>query len=388
MKNRPIILFACLYGIVMPFGMDLYIAALPNMAETLKITSGTASSLSFYMLLGVSSSILFYGPLSDKIGRKPILLYSLLIAAFGCLLSAITNNIVLLILSRIITGIGSGGAPVIARTMLSDKIHDPIQFTQGLSWYAMASSLSPALAPVIGGFIFVLMGWRANFVFLAIFNLIIFGLSYLYLPETISQKTVVSYKNTLINYIKLLKDKSFLIYAIAAGLIWSFNLLYYAVSPFLYQHYFKFTALSNSFLYWISAACIMLGTGALQRLIMRVSRQKILYHNSILFFIISLSILIFAIFHLKSAALFLALICLSAFIYGILSPGFMSASLSKFHDCIGTASSLQAFFRVAITAIIGIIVTLMHEVTILAFAVTLVIIATIIFILILIEKFW
>lgn len=378
MKNNQLILIACIYSVFMPICMDLYVAALPSISSNLNISPAHASDLTFYMLYGVAISMLFYGPLSDMFGRRKIILFSLIISALGALTTACAHNQDFLIGGRVLTGIGSGGAPVIARCIISDKIHDRVKFTQAISWYAMAGTMSPALAPIIGGLIYISLGWRAIFIFLFIFTLAVFFISYYYLVETIERRSDIAIWATFKNYWSLLKDRTFITYSVIAGLCFSYNIFYYAVSAFLYQNYFTFTTLQNSTLYWISALCIILGGRLLQKLIIKGNKYKIIWFATLIFTFNSLLILIFAICHLKSSLLFISLICISGITYGIMSPAFLSEGLVHLKEKLGTAGALQAFLRVQIAVLVGILGTGEHNISMLKFASVLFIVSIII----------
>ena len=379
MKSHRILLIACLYSVFMPICMDLYVAALPGMSQSLRISPAAASNLTFYMLYGVAVSMLFYGPLADIFGRRKIILVSLIITTIGAGISSCAATPYILVVGRIITGIGSGAAPVIARSILSDRIDDPVDFTHAISWYAMSGSISPALAPIIGGLIYVILGWRAVFIFLTIYSLTVFYISYKFLPETLIIKSRLSLRAAFNNYAVLLKNKAFIGYSIIAGLCFSYVIFYYAVSSFLYQNYFSFTTLENSFLYWISAFFIIAGGRLLQKLILHYSKHKIIWRATLVMLINTLLILVFAILKLKSAILFISLICISSFVYGIISPAFLSEGLVGLQDNIATAGALQAFFRVAIAVIVGILGAGTHNINMLKFTCVQAIVVLVIF---------
>ncbi|WP_323871576.1 MFS transporter [Xenorhabdus doucetiae] len=119
MKSKLIIINSCVILILGLFSIDLYNPALPAIKSALAITNNQAQGLVVYYLLGFAVSQLFYGPLSDKHGRIPVILFSLLFAAVGNYLTSMAESFHTLSLFRLLTGIGAGGCPVISRAILS-----------------------------------------------------------------------------------------------------------------------------------------------------------------------------------------------------------------------------------------------------------------------------
>lgn len=129
-------------------------------------------------LAGVAISSLIYGPLSDRFGRRHIILMALSICIIGnaCSIFAQTGNQLLRI--RLLAGLGAGGCLTMARAILRDKFINKNQITRALSYFAMSSSLSPAFAPILGGFIQTMFCWQINFLAFMLLGVTVLVLTY------------------------------------------------------------------------------------------------------------------------------------------------------------------------------------------------------------------
>lgn len=124
------------------------------------------------LILGIFQ--LPYGFLSDRYGRKKLVLISLSITILGILISAFAQGIVPFYIGRIVTAIGSAGCPVISRSIIADVSHNPKRLRKSFSLYALASQISLCIAPVLGAFIQSVSSWRFSLITLLLINIVVF----------------------------------------------------------------------------------------------------------------------------------------------------------------------------------------------------------------------
>lgn len=173
-----------LLGALGPFSIDTYLPAFPAMAADLH-TSALAiqQSLTAY-LAPFAAMVLWHGPLSDRFGRRPVILLALLVYAFASLLCMVAPDVEMLWLGRALQGISAGAGIVVGRAVVRDCF-DGADAQRLMARVAILFAISPAVAPILGGWIFSLLGWRAVFGFLALFGAALFVFAWRKLPETL-----------------------------------------------------------------------------------------------------------------------------------------------------------------------------------------------------------
>ena len=146
-----------------PISTDLYVPALPQLATEFGVTPARVQwTLSSY-LMGFAVGQLAYGPLSDKYGRKPLLMLGFAAYLIGTIASAFATSIEGLTLARMLQGIGGAGPIIIARAIVRD-MYEGARAGRQLSLMSTIMGIAPIASPVLGGFLAVWFGWRASFV--------------------------------------------------------------------------------------------------------------------------------------------------------------------------------------------------------------------------------
>lgn len=146
-------------------GIDIHLASLPFIMKYMHTDKTHMQQSVSIFFLGLGVSMLFYGPLSDKYGRKPIVIIGLIIAAIASFASVFTHNIHSFLLMRLLQGIGCGVCTGLGRSIVADILQGDRLASIG-SYFAMFISLSPLIAPALGGYIQHYFGWQMNFIVL------------------------------------------------------------------------------------------------------------------------------------------------------------------------------------------------------------------------------
>lgn len=180
--NRWLVAYLAFLSAFAPLSTDMYLPALPHMTQALQTTDALSSlSISCFLLL-FGASMLFWGPLSDKYGRKPVLYTGALLYVVSSLFLALAQSIWPLLFWRAVQAIGSGGISAMALAIVKDVLRGRAM-EKVITWIQTITILAPMLAPVIGGALLAVTDWRGIFACLLLCGLLA-GAGTLLLRET------------------------------------------------------------------------------------------------------------------------------------------------------------------------------------------------------------
>lgn len=241
--------------------IDIYLPSWPSMVQLLHTREASLqNSLTIYILfLGLTQ--LFYGPLSDKIGRKRTLLIGCGIFLFSSIMALFSSSIVSILLLRALQGIGMGCGFSVASSILSDVFHGK-RLAKITTYSAMIYSLSAILAPVAGGFLQNYFGWQANFLAMAIYSLILIILLLLFVFETNSNldSTALAPSRLYQNYASLFSNRRFLGNVLCLTLVFGITIAFNIIGPFLLQNTLKVSAVMYGKLLLLIGLAYFLGS--------------------------------------------------------------------------------------------------------------------------------
>ncbi len=318
---------------------DIYLPSLPAMAEYFKQPLAVIQYTIFVYTIGFSIGALMLGPLSDRNGRKLIIVLSLIISALASGLAMFATNIQELLIIRFIQGFTMAGLAVVIRAVVKDISPSVTAMAKLGSFLGITIPIASAVAPVIGGYIQKYFYWQISFGFITMYVFVFTIYTLYFLPETNQTRLKRSIKYVFHDYSKVLKNKNFLRYNALSAFALSSTFAYLTVSPYLLEvkldlspELFGYTSIFLAFGLILSGLInrriisthhidktIFLGTliMGLSGLIFIIS--GILAPNSIIWVLISMTIMVFG----------------SGFIY----PNASAGGLKLFHNNAGTASS-------------------------------------------------
>lgn len=252
-----------------PLSIDMYLPSLPtittDLATSVAKTQLTLSSFFIGMVIGQ----LIIGPLSDAIGRRPIILTAISAYIVISLLCATVTSIEQLTLLRLLQAVAGGAGIVCGRAVIRDCFSGE-DVAKALSIVLMVMAVAPLLAPIIGSYLFQWFGWRSIFIALALFGIAIVTYVAFYLPESLAveNRTPVKIGTILANYRKLLRHREVMGYMLAAGAIFGALFTFISASSFVYIDVFGFTPQQYSWLFALCVIASLLGT-ILNRLLLQ-----------------------------------------------------------------------------------------------------------------------
>jgi DHA1 family bicyclomycin/chloramphenicol resistance-like MFS transporter len=222
-----------------PLAIDMYLPALPTISRDLGASASAVQlSLAAYFI-GIALGQAFYGPLSDRLGRKPALYSGLIIFALASIGCALAPSIEVLVVCRFLQALGGCAPLVIPRAVVRDQF-DERGSVRMLSTLILVMGAAPILAPLVGGQLLTAFGWRSVFWLLTAYAVVWLLLAIAFLPESLppAQRRREPFSVVLAVYAALLRDRLYLGYVVVGSLVFSGLLAYIASSPFVFIELF------------------------------------------------------------------------------------------------------------------------------------------------------
>ena len=331
-----------LLGMLGPFSIDTYIPAFSGIAKAIDATPVQMQQTLSAYLFGFAFMNLFHGALSDSFGRRPVVLTGIAmftIASAGC---ALSQTIGQLVFFRALQGLSTGAGIVVSRAVIRDMF-PPAQAQKVMSQVTIYFGVAPAVAPIIGGWLFVHLGWHAVFWFLTGVGVFLWVSNWRLLPETLhaTQRQPFNVRNLLQGYWQL-SNARFLLLAMASGVPFNGMFLYVLCAPeFLGTH----LHLAPTEFYWffiLTIAGIMGGAYTSGRLAGRIAPKNQIRRGFQI--MLAVSLLNVAANLLFTPQAWWALLPIAVFGFGLslMVPVVTLLVLDLHPDRRGMASSLQA----------------------------------------------
>lgn len=216
-----------------PMALNIFMPSMPGLARHFRVDYGLVQlTLTFY-LIGLGLAQLVYGPLSDRYGRRPVLLWGLGIFCVGSLLCALAPSIEMLMIGRAFQAIGGCSGLVLGRAIIRD-LYDRDRSAAMIGYVTMAMSLAPMFSPALGGYLDTLFGWRASFAFCALAGIIVLISVIFTLPETLAEPGLGEGIGAMLRgYGSLLRSPAFCGYALQTAFTSGMFFAFIAGAPFV-----------------------------------------------------------------------------------------------------------------------------------------------------------
>ncbi|CAM8309794.1 Bcr/CflA family multidrug efflux MFS transporter [Enterobacter asburiae] len=358
MTTRPhssfkIVFILGLLAMLMPLSIDMYLPALPVISAQFGVPAGSAQMTLSTYILGFALGQLFYGPMADSLGRKPVILGGTLVFAAAAVACALAQTIDHLIIMRFLHGLAAAAASVVINALMRD-IYPKEEFSRMMSFVMLVTTIAPLVAPMAGGAVLVWFSWHAIFWILAVAALLASAMIFFFIDETlpVERRQKFHIRTTIGNFASLFRHKRVLSYMLASGFSFAGMFSFLSAGPFVYielnhvspQHFGYYFALNIVFLFIMTIIN--------SRFVRRVGALNMFRAGLWIQFVMAIWLVVSAFLGVGFWAL---VVGVAAFVgcVSMVSSNAMAVILDEFPHMAGTASSLAGTFRFGIGAIVG-----------------------------------
>lgn len=349
----------CLMLVVARVAFDVYLPALPVIQHDFLTTEHKLQLSISLFSLGFGVSQLFYGPLSDRFGRRSLLFIGMALFIFSSIYAYYSTSINALIVSRFITGLGVGAGVVISRAICRDRFEGKA-LARISSIQTLVLAVGLFAAPLLGSYLLNWFSWRADFLFLILLGVVSSVLFYVSLPETNRvhqrQRLSAAFKS----YFAIIRHNVFVRNVLMMSFSFSGLIVYLQLSPFILEKQYGLSPVVYSWLSLAVALAYCLGTIHMTRLLKTRTTDQIIVQGTMI--MIASGVLLVAMQILHVVTVPGILISSMIYIYGLrfVYPTGTANSLSPFKNNAGASAALLGAITMGITALVSFICSLIH----------------------------
>lgn len=243
-----------------PFVTDMYLSTLPSMAEIFHTTPSLVQMGLATSMLGLAVGQIFFGPLSDKYGRRKVLMAAMILFAVSTVVSIYSPSIEFFNICRFVQGLGGAGGIVLSRSVSTD-CYSGRELAKTLAIIGAVNGIAPVTAPVVGGLVAEAVGWQGIFWILFGIGIVLLGMCIVFresLPR--EHRHIGSVLSLMYSFPRLLRIKYFVIYVLMFGFANGVLFAYISSASFIIQNYFGFSELMFAIIFGINALGIGIGS--------------------------------------------------------------------------------------------------------------------------------
>ena len=329
------------------FASNVYTPSLPFVAESLDVTSVEAQLTFAVFLASFAVAQLVYGPIADRIGRRPVLFVGLALFLAGTIACAIAPSLGMLIAARMVQAVGAAAGIVVSRAATRDSF-DGIELTKTLAAVTIAFALVPGLTPLLGGVIQSLAGWRAIFWVTLCVGIAVTFWAAIRLPETLVTKSeAISVRTVAWNYTIILKDRIFRGYALTVAMVFGSMSAFFAASPQLFISHLGVGPAEYGLYPPLAVSGFIIGGIITRRLAGKISARRIARIGLVIMTVALAMMLIMPLVGFVHKHTFNGAMILNVTGLGVFLPTAIAGALQRFPDKAGSAASVQGFVQMS-----------------------------------------
>lgn len=340
-----------------PLSTDMYLPSLPDIARQLSASTAQVQLTISSYLIGFAVGQIVYGPVSDRHGRKPVLLAALGLFSAATLACALSTSIDMLIAARFAQALGGSGCIMVARAIVRD-LYSGNRAGRELSVMGSVMALAPVIAPVVGGALQTGFGWRSVFVALVVVGIGGVTTIWLLLPETLTRRASepVSPASMLRSYGIVSRNPAYLAYMGLATGSYAGLFAWISGASFVLQNLYGLSPLYFGVAFALSTVGYLTGTNVAAHLVMRLGLDRTIGFGCCALAAGGLGMVASVAFGLTSAFALIAPMAVYLAGLGMVLPQSIAGAMTPFPDRAGAASALFGFIQQSVAAMCGAVV--------------------------------
>ena len=373
-------------GVIMALGaltamgaaaIDSYLPSLPAIDQELVRGTITAQHTLSAFFLGLAIGQLFYGPLSDRFGRRGVMFIGVVLYIIASLACAFASSIEFLLVGRFLQALAAGGGTVVGRAVVRD-LYSMDKAAQAQSFIQLVFLITPLLAPNIGGYIMVWFDWRAIFAVLAVFGALCLIALATQIPETlpVGRRQPLNPGAVFSAYGQVLRHRRSMGAVLTGAFAFACMFTYFAESALIFTRVYDVAAENYGLFFALNVIGLMVTNFINIRLVGRMGALTMLLIGAVMVWLGAMVLLITAVSGFGGLwGLVLPLMVVVGSL-GLVGANAAAAALEPFGKRAGTASSLQGFIQMAVGALAATIVGFFHDGTAIPMALTIAVLAS------------
>ncbi len=338
-----------------PFSMQVFLPALPTIQRSFGVSQSFVQLALSLSMVSIAVSTLFYGPLSDRYGRKPVLAGGMLLFLAGSLMSAFAPSVSLLILGRVVQAAGAAAGMVLSRAIVRD-VYGAAEAPKAINYLTIAMVIAPMIAPVVGGFLTEDYGWRANFTVTAALALLVGALVVGLLRETLSFDARAQFRegsiarSALGGLRRVAQSRRFWGYTLISTFSMAIFFAFVSGAPYLMNGLLQRPPSEYGLWFLGVPGLFAVGSFAATRLLNTLGLDRSIMLGGIMgAMTLAVAAALYGLFDLTPALLFVPAYAI-AFFQGMIIPNGVAGAINASPGAFGAASGLIGFVQMTVSA--------------------------------------
>ncbi|BBG59212.1 MULTISPECIES: Bcr/CflA family multidrug efflux MFS transporter [Providencia] len=348
-----LILILGLLSMLMPLAIDMYLPSFPAMTGYFNVDEGHIQMTLNSYIFGFAIGQLFYGPMADSLGRKPVILGGVIVFAFASAACAVAESIDVFIWLRFLHGFAAAAASVVINALMRDMFTRD-EFSRSMSFVVLVMTIAPLLAPILGGEMMRWFSWHAIFWSIAIAAVIAVVLVSCFIRETLpaEKRQTFHIGTTLRQFATLFRARQVLFYILASSFSFAGMFSFLNAGSFVYIDLNGVSPQHFGYYFGINIIFLFIMTTINSRFVRQFGAERMLYFGIIIQFVMGIWLLTTTALNMDFWTL---VIGVAIYVSGIamITSNSMAVILDNYPHIAGTVSSLAGTIRFSIGALIG-----------------------------------
>ncbi|CDH05785.1 bicyclomycin/multidrug transport protein (MFS family) [Xenorhabdus bovienii str. oregonense] len=352
-----LVLILGLLSMLMPLAIDMYLPSMPTIATNFGVDAGRVQMTLSSYILGFAIGQMVYGPMSDSLGRKPVIVGGVIVFAIASAACALSQDIDTFISMRFLHGFSAAAASVVINALMRDMFTKD-EFSRSMSFVTLVMIIAPLLAPMLGGLMMVWFNWHAIFWSISIAGVITAFLVAFFIRETLPKERRQRFNlKTIFNqFVMLFRQRQVLFYILASGFSFAGMFSFLSAGAFVYIDLNGVSAQHFGYYFGLNIIFLFIMTMINSQCVRKYGASKMLHFGVFVQFVMGLWLLFSTVLDLGFISL---VIGVAIYISGIsmITSNAMAVVLDDYPHMAGTVASLAGTIRFSIAALVGTILS-------------------------------